>query len=56
MNNEYITKAQAIDLAKSLRPIAGKAVTDAFIRGIEKAEAPQQNGTREIQGTPARTE
>lgn len=35
MNNEYITKAQAIYLAESLRPIAGNGITDAFINGIE---------------------
>lgn len=32
---EYITKQQAIDLAESLRTIAGNAVTDALIKGIE---------------------
>lgn len=31
---EYITKTQAIDLAESLRPIAGNGITDAFIKGI----------------------
>lgn len=35
MTNEYITKSQAIDLAESLRPIAGNGITDAFIKGIE---------------------
>ena len=35
MTNEYITKAQAIELAESLRPIAGNGITDAFIKGIE---------------------
>ena len=35
---EYITKAQAIDLAESLRPIAGNGITDAFINGIEGLE------------------
>ena len=38
MTNEYITKAQAIDLAESLRNIAGDAITDAFIKGIEGLE------------------
>lgn len=37
-NNEYITKAQAIALAESLRPIAGNGITDAFINGIEGVE------------------
>ena len=37
--NEYITKSQAIDLAESLRPIAGNGITDAFIKGIEGVEA-----------------
>ena len=36
--SEYITKAQAIDLAESLRPIAGNGITDAFIKGIEGVE------------------
>ena len=36
--NEYITKSQAIDLAESLRPIAGNGITDAFIKGIEGVE------------------
>ena len=35
---EYITKQQAIDLAESLRPIAGNGITDAFIKGIEGLE------------------
>ena len=35
---EYITKSQAIDLAESLRPIAGNGITDAFIKGIEGLE------------------
>ena len=35
---EYITKSQAIDLAESLRPIAGNGITDAFIKGIEGVE------------------
>ena len=35
---EYITKAQAIALAESLRPIAGNGITDAFIKGIEGVE------------------
>ena len=35
---EYITKSQAIDLAESLRPIAGNGITDAFINGIEGLE------------------
>lgn len=35
---EYITKYQAIDLAESLRPIAGNGITDAFIKGIEGLE------------------
>lgn len=39
--NEYITKAQAIDLAESLRPIAGNGITDAFIKGIEGVEGQQ---------------
>lgn len=38
MTNEYITKAQAIALAESLRPIAGNGITDAFIKGIEGVE------------------
>lgn len=38
MTNEYITKQQAIDLAESLRPIAGNGITDAFIKGIEGVE------------------
>lgn len=38
MTNEYITKTQAIDLAESLRPIAGNGITDAFIKGIEGVE------------------
>ena len=38
MTNEYITKAQAIELAESLRPIAGKGITDAFIKGIDGLE------------------
>ena len=36
--DEYITKQQAIDLAESLRPIAGNGITDAFINGIEGLE------------------
>lgn len=32
--SEYITKAQAIEVAESLRNIAGDAITDAFINGI----------------------
>lgn len=36
---EYITKQQAIDIAESLRPIAGNGITDAFIKGIEGVEA-----------------
>lgn len=39
MSDEYITKSQAIDLAESLRPIAGNGITDAFIKGIEGVEA-----------------
>lgn len=38
MSDEYITKAQAIALAESLRPIAGNGITDAFIKGIEGVE------------------
>lgn len=56
MNNEYITKAQAIDLAESLRPIAGNGITDAFINGIEGVETkrwimffdPSKGGTRDL--------
>ena len=47
MNNEYITKAQAIDLAESLRPIAGNAITDAFIKGIEGVEGEKDHITRD---------
>lgn len=36
--DEYITKAQAIALAESMRNIAGDAITDAFINGIEGLE------------------
>ena len=36
--SEYITKAKAIDLAESLRTIAGNGITDAFIKGIEGLE------------------
>lgn len=32
---EYITKAQAIEVAESLRPVAGDTITNAFIKGIE---------------------
>lgn len=35
---EYITKQQAIDLAESLRNIAGDTITNAFINGIEGVE------------------
>ena len=38
MKSEYITKSQAIDIAESLRPIAGNGITDAFIKGIEGLE------------------
>lgn len=36
--SEYITKAKAIEIAESLRPIAGNGITDAFINGIEGLE------------------
>lgn len=35
---EYITKAQAIDLAESMRNLMAKGVADAFIKGIEQME------------------
>lgn len=37
--SEYITKAKAIEIAESLRHIAGNGITDAFIKGIEGVEA-----------------
>ncbi len=39
MNDEYITKAQVIEVAENLRNIAGDAITDAFIKGIKGVEA-----------------
>jgi len=33
---EYITKQQAVDLAESLRNIAGDGITDAFVKGTER--------------------
>lgn len=56
MADEYITKAQAIEVAESLRPVAGDTITNAFIKGIEGVEGqqgwisvkdrlPEKNGT-----------
>lgn len=39
--NEYITKAQAIELAESMRNLMAKGVADAFIKGIEGVEGQQ---------------
>ena len=36
--SEYITKAKAIEIAESLRNVAGDAIIDAFIKGIEGVE------------------
>ena len=44
MTNEYITKAQAIDLAESLRTVAGNGITDAFINGIIGLEGHEMMG------------
>ena len=38
MTNEYITKAQAIAIAESMRNLMAKGVADAFIKGIEGVE------------------
>ena len=56
---EYITKAQAIALAESLRHIAGNGITDAFIKGIDGLEPkhcimffdPSKGGTRDLKGS-----
>lgn len=45
MNDEYITKAQVIEVAESLRNIAGDTITNAFIKGIESIEDVRKDGT-----------
>ena len=54
--SEYITKQQAIDLAESLRPIAGNGITDAFIKGIEGVEGRGPHLLPDMIGTVTHTE